>query len=698
MSISKSIAAAALLGALVWGQSSFSFPKVKLVVTAGSTENAQLVFLHDQHLVSIHSTGHDAIDVPYDKVVRLSYWRAEQSQTGKKIAAGALTYGIGALLIKKAVVYHFFIDYEGQGAVRQVELLLDKSDWGEVLNVARTETGKEVSITTAAPQPAVLTADGQPVPQAGQGQPAAASAPAEQPPAAPAPPTPPPASAPPAPPAAPSTPAALTVTSTPIGADIQVNGAFAGSTPSTLKLDAGAYSILVEKPGYASWQRSLTLTAASAVAIDAQLTATATPALPTPGTSIPVAAAPDSAAPSALPAVKPSPAGDLLPVKQGGRWGYIDALGQIRVSPQFDFAAVFSEGRAVVGVGHEKTLSMSYLNLRVTGTEFLFGWIDESGRLLVRTESTLNSPFSEGLAISGHASGSTRESCSVLRLSADSGSTKLVCAPESRVDIIDKMGNVVLQTSFSEAQKFTEKFAPVAAPTGKNSQLLWGFIDTSGKVVVDPAFQAAHSFEEGLAAVEVEHKGWGYIDHTGAFTIPAAFHRADDFSEGLAAVEFTAPKPLTGKAAHEAHALQKDWGYIDRTGAHAIPPAYVTAQQFYEGLAAVEIEGEVVPDNPGAKNPRMTRHSKWGFIDRTGRLVIAGPFEEVLRFSGGLAPVKQNGLWGFVDTAGAFRIPAQFAGANIFRGDLASVKLGDKWGFIDRTGKFVVAPQFEDAH
>jgi hypothetical protein len=38
----------------------------------------------------------------------------------------------------------------------------------------------------------------------------------------------------------------------------------------------------------------------------------------------------------------------LLPLKVGSKWGYVDRNGQSRIAPQFDLAAPFFEGVAVV--------------------------------------------------------------------------------------------------------------------------------------------------------------------------------------------------------------------------------------------------------------------------------------------------------------------------------------------------------------
>ena len=59
---------------------------------------------------------------------------------------------------------------------------------------------------------------------------------------------------------APSVLAALIIASTPPGADIEVDGGFVGSTPSTLSLPSGSHQIVVKKKGFADWTKTLTVT------------------------------------------------------------------------------------------------------------------------------------------------------------------------------------------------------------------------------------------------------------------------------------------------------------------------------------------------------------------------------------------------------------------------------------------------------
>ena len=66
--------------------------------------------------------------------------------------------------------------------------------------------------------------------------------------------------------------ASLTVESSVAGADIEVDGSFVGSTPSTVSVVPGEHTIVVKKKGYADWSRSMNVSG-SGVHLSADLEA-----------------------------------------------------------------------------------------------------------------------------------------------------------------------------------------------------------------------------------------------------------------------------------------------------------------------------------------------------------------------------------------------------------------------------------------
>ena len=234
----------------------------------------------------------------------------------------------------------------------------------------------------------------------------------------------------------------------------------------------------------------------------------------------------------------------------------------------------------------------------------------------------------------------------------------------------------------------------------------WGFIDANGHLAIQPAFQKAHYFSGGLAAVQIDGK-YGYIDRTGKVVIPPQFRYGFGFREGLAWVREEAGGggfiDRTGKivlrapqgfSCYEfrdglalASPIPRRWptevpdnrkiGFIDKTGRYAIAPNLDCATSFSEGLAGVRVNG------------------KWGFIDKAGKTVIDPQFDEVWHFSEGLTCVTLSGKSFFLDRKGKAAFDKNFEDAHGFHEGLAGVKIDGMWGFIDKTGRVVIPPGFD---
>jgi hypothetical protein len=200
----------------------------------------------------------------------------------------------------------------------------------------------------------------------------------------------------------------------------------------------------------------------------------------------------------------------------------------------------------------------------------------------------------------------------------------------------------------------------------------WGFIDTSGKLVIPDQFDEVGPFMEGLASVKLGSQ-WGFIDNTGSYAINPQFDQVGDFHEGLAAVH-----------------KDDGWGFINKAGRVVIPPrgdyGYVDPDGFSDGLAGVCLKASL-----------MTPGSDWrscNYIHRDG--TSASPtFHDVTTFSEGLAAVRGNNSskWGFINTSGnQYVIDPQFDAATMFLGGLAVVAVSGKTGTINRKGKYVVNP------
>lgn len=188
----------------------------------------------------------------------------------------------------------------------------------------------------------------------------------------------------------------------------------------------------------------------------------------------------------------------------------------------------------------------------------------------------------------------------------------------------------------------------------------WGFINSTGKLIIPCIYDYADEFSDGLAVVKDNGK-YGYIDLKGELVIPCKYNECGKYSNGLALVRQDAK-----------------FGFMDKNENIVIPCQFEMADSFLNGLAAVKIDG------------------KWGLIDTSGNYVIPAIYDNISSFAQGLYAVKLNGKYGIVNSNGEIVIPCELE--YDYLGKLSEgyapvyIKTGEsqfgsyKWGFIDENG------------
>lgn len=218
----------------------------------------------------------------------------------------------------------------------------------------------------------------------------------------------------------------------------------------------------------------------------------------------------------------------------------------------------------------------------------------------------------------------------------------------NRVGYIDKDGQLIIPFQFDaivageggESLEFND-FSEGLAAVSKNDK--YGFIDTKGKVVIEPKYEWASSFSDGLAIVSVEGL-YGAIDKQGKTVIPFEYQALADFHDGFA----TAARPPKNPEDYESK-----YGLINKKNEVVIPFMYESMGNLSESLIAVKKDG------------------KWGYVDTKNKAIIPInlAYETVSDFSDGLAAVfnyeenSDNLKYGYIDKTGKLVIPMQFTKA-----------------------------------
>jgi hypothetical protein len=166
------------------------------------------------------------------------------------------------------------------------------------------------------------------------------------------------------------------------------------------------------------------------------------------------------------------PVGSLLPVKQDGKWGYIDEDGDWVIVAQFEFARPFINDMAAVQQAGK------------------FGYIGTDGKYRINPDFEDAGDFSSDLA---------------------------PVKTEGKWGFIDVSGNIQINPRFDDARGFFQGLACVMQVTDGTQDRKWGYIDENGKFVSDPQFKMASSFLFGpLAPVSMGDDGRrAYINKKG---------------------------------------------------------------------------------------------------------------------------------------------------------------------------------------
>lgn len=226
---------------------------------------------------------------------------------------------------------------------------------------------------------------------------------------------------------------------------------------------------------------------------------------------------------------------------------------------------------------------------------------------------------------------------------------------------INNDGQILINPQFNEATVFRDGLALVST-SGKLPK--WGFISEDGKFVIQPIYKSATIFSEGIAWVVTENGSPTAINRKGEiiFKLLEA-EKVNLFSEGLSAFSIVKSSEIK-------------WGFVDNKGNTIITAQYYNTGNFSNGLCAVQ-----------------NNKSKWGYINKAGEIVINYQFDRAYDFIDGNAIVELGGKSGVINKKGKYLINPQF-NQMINDGKLYLIEQDDKWGWCDKKGRIIINPQF----
>jgi len=211
----------------------------------------------------------------------------------------------------------------------------------------------------------------------------------------------------------------------------------------------------------------------------------------------------------------------------------------------------------------------------------------------------------------------------------------------------------------------------------------WGYSNQKKEVIVEPIFDLAYPLQEGMGLVVID-KMYGYIDSTGKLITDVKYNVAYMFKDGLAIVgrEFEEEKINTSGIRYRT--LETRYGFIDKKGREIIPLIYGDVYNFQENGLALVGKGKYMKNKEG----KDYFDGKWGYINKKGEVVIPIKYYRLGIFKEGLAYAQISSNIGYINEKDEVVIPFKYDDVDVngFNNGLTTVSRDDKWFYIDKKG------------
>lgn len=336
--------------------------------------------------------------------------------------------------------------------------------------------------------------------------------------------------------------------------------------------------------------------------------------------------------------------------------------------------------------------------------QFGYGFLDRTGKMVFHggSHSYYGDEFSEGLLACDRAYLNKTGNCEFcIPYQCGSSFSEGMAKVENRhkFGFIDRSGVCKIDLKFDGAKSFHEGFAPVKVGSS------WGYVDSTGNVRIEPDFQDCLPFSNKRAAVKINGK-IGFIDRDGNVVVEPKYDFAWSFSEDRAIVLLQNDKSgavyqycidPAGKVVFDLSALQERYGMEPENSVDCVSNGETSISSISEGFAGLTDKSlKEIMFREGLVGVPLG--SRWGFIDRTGKVVIEPQFDWVTQFSEGFSGVYKNWEGGFINHDGMMVIPGKYRRVEPFsEGRAAVLPKGNqyRYGFIDSLGKLVIRPGYE---
>jgi len=324
------------------------------------------------------------------------------------------------------------------------------------------------------------------------------------------------------------------------------------------------------------------------------------------------------------------------------KWGFLTEDGKLAVEDKYDDLREFNDGLAAMSKNG------------------LWGYVDQAGNEIIPARFRTVKTFSEGIAVAQDLNGK-------FHLLTDKG--------EVIADSLD----------YDDIGKFEQGKSVV------NRDYLFGFLDKSGKISIEPTYESARAFSNGLAMVQKDGK-FGFIDHNNVVLIPFQYDKLWYPQSGIVRYK------KDGK-----------YGFVELQSRIESFGEYSSATDFYGKKAVVndgnnflllDISGKttILPysyvDVGGENRWIYAADARFGFLNNDGSVLCLPQYDLLMRYRDGRAGFAIDDVWGYLDEKGTVVIPPKYPLVWDFVNGYARIISRYGFGFIDKSGREVLEPRY----
>ena len=323
------------------------------------------------------------------------------------------------------------------------------------------------------------------------------------------------------------------------------------------------------------------------------------------------------------------------------KWGFIDKAGKLVIAAEFDDVGPFSEGLAAVNQNGK------------------WGYIDRTGQVVIPINYKSAWAFHEGFA--------------------------RVLPFDGPDHFITKHGTILSGENWSAADDFSNGRARVMVGN------LFGYVDTSGQLLIQPIYSRGWNFDEGVCIVEYQDK-LGVIDLEGGTILKTEYDQIKKSSE---------KQILLCKKGNTSFALDFSGKELLKLDAAKMVESNGESISIREGdkMYLVKIPNATFKTKPFVNIVYLGKDLWAGRLDKgyhllnkEGTIMSDTSYTQINKFSDGFAAYSKGDYWGYLDTSGHELTGEIFGLAWDYKEGLARAAFKEGIAFINASQELAFYP------